>query len=105
MKAAFPELRRGVHLHDTRGMGLANGMAAAMAGADWLEGSVGGLGGCPFAPGAKGTDASEVLVHMLERMNVATGIDVEKLTDVSRQVAGFMGRELSSRLPSSGLAP
>lgn len=105
VRAAFPNLKIGVHLHDTRGMGLANGMAAAQAGADWLEGSVGGLGGCPFAPGAKGNAASEDLVHMLERMGISTGIDVEALTEVSRQVSAFMGRALSSRLPDAGPAP
>ncbi len=105
VKAAFPNLKVGVHLHDTRGMGLANGMAGAMAGADWLEGSVGALGGCPFAPGAKGNAASEDLVHMLHRMGVETGVDLAALTRVSKQVAAFMGRPLSSRLPDAGEAP
>lgn len=105
VKAAFPNLKVGVHLHDTRGMGLANGMAGAMAGADWLEGSVGALGGCPFAPGAKGNAASEDLVHMLYRMGVETGVDLAALTRVSKQVAAFMGRPLSSRLPDAGEAP
>ncbi|MGB0922431.1 MAG: hydroxymethylglutaryl-CoA lyase [Alphaproteobacteria bacterium] len=105
VKQAFPTLKVGVHLHDTRGMGLANGMAGAMAGADWLEGSVGALGGCPFAPGAKGNAASEDLVHMLHRMGVATGIDLTALTEVSKTVSGFMGRPLNSRLPDAGEAP
>lgn len=105
VKTKFPGLKVGVHLHDTRGMGLANGMAAAMAGADWLEGSVGALGGCPFAPGAKGNAASEDLVHMLHRMGVQTGIDLPALTRVSKAVADFMGRPLSSRLPDAGEAP
>src|SRR6266700_1300930 len=66
-----------VHLHDTRGMGIANASAALDAGARILDGSLGGLGGCPFAPGATGNVVFEDLVFLCESKGVATGIDIE----------------------------
>ena len=69
----------GVHLHDTRGLGVANALAAIDAGAARIDGTVGGLGGCPFAPGASGNLALEDLVHVLEESGVDTGIDLEAL--------------------------
>lgn len=105
MKAAHPDLKVGMHLHDTRGMGIANGLAAASAGASWLEGSIGGLGGCPFAPGAKGNAATEDLIYMLERMGVETGIDVDALLEAGALVKEFMGRPLNSKLLDAGKAP
>jgi hydroxymethylglutaryl-CoA lyase len=71
-----------VHLHDTRGMGIANASAALDAGARILDGSLGGLGGCPFAPGATGNVVFEDLVFLCEGKGFATGIDVEKLIGV-----------------------
>jgi hydroxymethylglutaryl-CoA lyase len=71
-----------VHLHDTRGMGIANASAALDAGARILDGSLGGLGGCPFAPGATGNVVFEDLVFLCESKGFATGIDVEKLIGV-----------------------
>lgn len=69
----------GVHLHDTRGLGVANALAAIAAGVDRIDGSVGGLGGCPFAPGASGNLALEDLVHALEEMGIVTGLSVTGL--------------------------
>ena len=71
-----------VHLHDTRGMGIANASAALDAGARILDGSLGGLGGCPFAPGATGNVVFEDLVFLCESKGFATGIDIEKLVAV-----------------------
>jgi len=75
-----------LHLHDTYGMGLAGIMTALNMGITKYEASVGGLGGCPFAPGAAGNIATEDLVYMLHEMNIETGIDLGKLVDVARMV-------------------
>jgi hydroxymethylglutaryl-CoA lyase len=71
------QLPLGLHLHDTRGMGLANCLAGLLSGVSILETSVGGLGGCPFAPGAAGNTSSEDLLNMLSSMGIATGVDFE----------------------------
>jgi hydroxymethylglutaryl-CoA lyase len=86
-----------IHLHDTRGMGLANAYAALEAGVKIFETSASGIGGCPFAPGAAGNLATEDLVYMFERMGVKTGIDFEKLLDAADFAAsltsnGSLGR-------------
>ena len=75
----FPQASIGYHFHDTRGMGLANVLAAIQSGATRFESSIGGLGGCPFAPGAAGNIATEDLVNMLDSMGIQTGIDREAL--------------------------
>jgi hydroxymethylglutaryl-CoA lyase len=77
MLAEFPETPLAVHLHDTRGMGLANTLAAMAAGVAIVETSVGGLGGCPFAPGAAGNSATEDLINMLMSMNIECGLNLE----------------------------
>jgi hydroxymethylglutaryl-CoA lyase len=98
--AAFPQAPVAVHLHDTRGLGLANTLAALGAGVDTVETSVGGLGGCPFAPGAAGNTATEDLINMLRSMNVDCGLDLEaylRAAEMVRaktagRVTGHMGR-------------
>lgn len=82
-----------VHLHDTRGMGVANASAALDAGARILDGSLGGLGGCPFAPGATGNVVFEDVVYLCERKGFATGIDLEKLVAVREIAAAEMPDE------------
>lgn len=82
-----------IHLHDTRGMGIANASAALDAGVLVIDGSIGGLGGCPFAPGATGNVAYEDLVYLCERKGFATGIDLEKLMSVREVVASEMPDE------------
>jgi hydroxymethylglutaryl-CoA lyase len=72
----------GVHLHNTRGLGLANALAAIEEGITTIDSSLGGIGGCPFAPGASGNIVTEDLVFMLEAMGLRTGIDIEKLLEV-----------------------
>lgn len=78
-KKAFPEARFECHIHDTRNMGIVNTLAAIEAGADGVQTTLGGLGGCPFAPGASGNTATEDLVHMLDEMGYDTGVDFSKL--------------------------
>ncbi|MBU9672015.1 hydroxymethylglutaryl-CoA lyase [Planococcus sp. CP5-4] len=79
LKEQFPDVLIAAHFHDTRRMALANAYAALVAGVDRFDSSAGGLGGCPFAPGATGNVATEDLVHMFHRMGVDTGVDLEKL--------------------------
>lgn len=84
----FPEVAFSVHLHNTRGLGLANSLAAYEAGIHIHDGAIGGLGGCPFAPGAKGNTATEDLVFMFEEMGVSTGIKISSLIDACRYLQG-----------------
>src|SRR3954462_5421545 len=93
-----------VHLHDTRGMGIANASAALDAGARILDGSLGGLGGCPFAPGATGNVVFEDLVFLCESKGFATGIDIDKLVAVRSIVRSEMPNEpLYGGLARAGL--
>jgi hydroxymethylglutaryl-CoA lyase len=98
----WPHLETGIHLHDTRGLGLANALAAIQAGTRRLEASVGGIGGCPFAPKATGNVCSEDLVFMLESMGIATGIDLDRLIDVARQVPDIVRHPVPSRMVAAG---
>lgn len=91
-----------VHFHNTRGTGIANVWAAVEAGAGVVDGSIGGLGGCPFAPGAAGNVASEDVAYMLERSGVATGLDLARLVDAARWLGGVMGKEMPSMLAKVG---
>ncbi len=92
--AAIAPLPVRVHFHNTRGTGLANVWAAIGAGARIVDASIGGLGGCPFAPGAAGNVASEDVVYMLERAGIATGLELSKLTEANHWLAGVMQRKL-----------
>jgi hydroxymethylglutaryl-CoA lyase len=83
----------GVHLHNTRGQGLANALRAVELGITTLDSSLGGLGGCPFAPGASGNIVTEDLVFMLESMGYTTGIDLEALLSVRQDVAKLLPEE------------
>jgi hydroxymethylglutaryl-CoA lyase len=90
-----------VHFHNTRNTGLANVWAAVTAGASVVDASLGGLGGCPFAPGAAGNVPSEDVVYMLERAGIDTGMDLEKLIDASNWLSGIMGRKLPGMVAQS----
>ena len=84
-KMKFPDVRFEVHIHDTRGMGVVNTLAAIETGCvDGVQSTLGGLGGCPFAPGASGNTATEDLVLMLHEMGVETGIDVDKIISAAK---------------------
>ncbi|MEM8618799.1 MAG: hydroxymethylglutaryl-CoA lyase, partial [Actinomycetota bacterium] len=92
----------GVHLHDTRGLGVANALAAVDAGATRVDASLGGLGGCPFAPGASGNVSVEDVVHAFEEMGCRTGIDVARLIDAATIATGAVGRALDGHVALAG---
>ncbi len=91
-----------LHLHDTRGTGLANAYAALARGVTRFDASVGGLGGCPYAPGASGNVATEDLVHMLEDLGVATGVDLEALIAAAHLAEEIVGRRLPGQVMRAG---
>jgi hydroxymethylglutaryl-CoA lyase len=92
----------GVHLHDTRGLGIANALAALDAGVRRFDASLGGLGGCPFAPGASGNVAIEDLAHCFEHMGVDTGLDVDRLVDAAGLACDLVGRPVASHVGVAG---
>jgi hydroxymethylglutaryl-CoA lyase len=94
--------RVGLHFHDTRGTALANVVAGLERGVTRYDASVGGLGGCPYAPGASGNAVTEDLVHMLHDMGVETGIDLDALLDCARLAQEIVGRELPGALLHAG---
>jgi len=94
---ALPQGRLAVHLHDTRGTALANVLAALQEGVSIVDASAGGLGGCPYAPGASGNLATEDLLYMLHGMGIETGVDLSAVAEASRQLAARLGRALPSR--------
>ena len=94
VRAAIDPLPVRVHFHNTRGTGLANIWVAVEAGARVVDASLGGLGGCPFAPGAAGNVPSEDVVYMLERAHIATGMDLDQLIADSAWLSEVMGRKL-----------
>ena len=102
VRDALPCIPFRLHFHDTRGTGLANVLAALEAGIDSFDGSVGGLGGCPYAPGASGNVATEDLVYMLHEMGIDTGVDLEKLVGVARWAEELVGRPLPGRVKQAG---
>ncbi len=96
--SAIPRDRIALHMHDTRGMALANIMVALCMGVVSFDAAAGGLGGCPYAKGASGNVATEDLVHMLESMGVSTGISVEKLCATSRHMEKVLNKRFPSKL-------
>lgn len=91
-----------LHLHNTRGMGLANVLAGLQAGAARFDASLGGLGGCPYAPGATGNVCTEDLVHMLEAMGYATGIDLDRLLACARTLPALVGHPVPGQVAQAG---
>ncbi len=102
VREVAPNARLVLHLHDTRGAGLANVVAAVESGVDWFDTSMGGLGGCPFIPGATGNIATEDTAAILAAMGVHTGIDVEAVAQVTCEVADFLGRALPGKVYGLG---
>ncbi len=86
-----------MHFHDTQGTALANCLVGLQLGITTIDAAAGGLGGCPYAPGASGNLATEDVVAMLHSMGVRTGIDLDKLTEASRTAATYVGHELPSK--------
>jgi hydroxymethylglutaryl-CoA lyase len=101
-RSAFPDASLNLHFHNTRGTGLANVLAALQLGVSDFDASIGGLGGCPYAPGATGNIASEELVHMVEDMGVATGIDLDAMLAAAAEAERLVGRTLPSQVLRAG---
>jgi hydroxymethylglutaryl-CoA lyase len=98
----FPAIEWTLHTHDTRAMAIPNILAAMEHGVTNFDASIGGLGGCPFAPGASGNVCTEDLVHCLHAMGVQTGIDLDRLVGVSRRVQEIVGRALPGQIVKAG---
>jgi hydroxymethylglutaryl-CoA lyase len=96
LKRSFPNTLLTAHFHDTRKLALANILASLQAGIDRFDTSAGGLGGCPFAPGAAGNAATEDVVYMLERMGISTGVDLNKLVEAIEIVRPHLSRQIES---------
>ncbi len=101
-RSAHPDAQLNLHFHNTRGTGLANVLAALELGVADFDASVGGLGGCPYAPGATGNIATEELVYMVEDMGVATGIDLEAMIEAAADAERIIGRTLPSQVLRAG---
>lgn len=104
-RRAAPDARLRLHFHDTRNTGLANAHAGIEAGVDVLDASAGGIGGCPFAPGATGNIATEDLVYMLHRAGFETGYDLDALIEAARWIGARIGRANPSALSRAGRFP
>ncbi|WP_148252038.1 hydroxymethylglutaryl-CoA lyase [Aidingimonas lacisalsi] len=102
LRRATPSLSPALHFHNTRGIGLANVMQGLALGVERYESSIGGLGGCPFAPGATGNIASEDLVYLLSEMGIDTGIDLQCMIDAARFASRLMGRPLPGQVSKAG---
>ena len=101
-RSRHPDMPLNLHFHNTRGTGLANVLAALELGVDDFDASVGGLGGCPYAPGASGNIATEELVYMVEDMGVGTGIDLAAMIEAAAAAERIVGRELPSQVLRAG---
>jgi hydroxymethylglutaryl-CoA lyase len=98
----FPKLELTLHFHNTRGMALANTLAALAAGIDRFDSSLGGLGGCPYAPGASGNVCTEELVHMLELEGYDTGVSLQGILAAAAQLPALIGHDVPSQLLKAG---
>ncbi|HEX7933504.1 MAG TPA: hydroxymethylglutaryl-CoA lyase [Paraburkholderia sp.] len=98
----WPHTELTLHFHNTRGMGLANVLAAIDSGADRFDASLGGIGGCPYAPGASGNVCSEEIVHALELMGYDTGVDLRALIAAARRLPSLIGHDTPSQIVKAG---
>lgn len=103
LRERFGGLQLTLHFHNTRGMGLVNVLAAVQQGIDRFDGSLGGLGGCPYAPGATGNICSEDAIHMLHAMGYDTGVDLRRLLAVARRLPEIVGHEVPGQVAKAGL--
>ena len=101
-RARWPATELTLHFHNTRGMGLANVLAAIDAGADRFDASLGGIGGCPYAPGATGNVCSEEIVHALELMGYDTGVELARLVAASKRLPRLIGHDTPSQIVKAG---
>lgn len=102
LQQQFEGLQLTVHFHNTRGMGLANVLAALQGGIARFDGSLGGLGGCPYAPGASGNIASEDAIHMMDAMGYDTGIDLSRLLAVARELPKIVDHDVPGQVAKAG---
>jgi hydroxymethylglutaryl-CoA lyase len=102
LQKQFPSLQLTLHFHNTRGMGLANLLAAVQSGIIRFDGSLGGLGGCPYAPGASGNISSEDAVHMLDVMGYDTGMNISRLIQLARELPKIVGHEVPGQVAKAG---
>jgi hydroxymethylglutaryl-CoA lyase len=102
VRAAAPEIPLGAHFHNTRGVGIANAVAALQCGVTQLDSSVGGMGGCPFAPGASGNIATEELLYLLDDAGVATGLRADAVLAAAYLAQDLVGHRLDSNLLRAG---
>lgn len=98
----WPQTEFTLHFHNTRGMGLANVLAAIDAGANRIDASLGGIGGCPYAPGASGNVCTEEIVHALELMGYDTGVDLAALIEASKRLPALIGHDTPSQIVKAG---
>ncbi|QIL79252.1 hydroxymethylglutaryl-CoA lyase [Diaphorobacter sp. HDW4A] len=98
----WPKTEFTLHFHNTRGMGLSNVLAAIDAGARQFDASLGGLGGCPYAPGASGNVCSEEIVHALQCMGYNTGVDLDRLIAASQSLPALIGHDVPSQIVKAG---
>lgn len=101
-RADYPHITFTLHFHNTRGLAQANVLAAIDAGIDRFDASLGGIGGCPYAPGASGNACTEEVVHMLELEGFDTGIDLERLLAVSARLPALVGHDVPSQILKAG---
>ncbi len=102
VRRLFPDLTTTLHFHNTRGMALANTLVALEAGIDRFDASLGGLGGCPYAPGASGNVCTEELVHMLELMGYDTGVDLTRILGIAATLPALVGHDIPSQILKAG---
>ncbi|MCI2808321.1 hydroxymethylglutaryl-CoA lyase [Eoetvoesiella caeni] len=102
VQSRWPSIRFTAHFHNTRGMGLANAVAALQAGITHFDASLGGLGGCPFAPGASGNICTEDMVHMFQAMGYETEVDLESLLDMARVLPDIVKHEVPGQVAKAG---
>ncbi len=101
-RARWPDTELTLHFHNTRGLGLANVIAAIDAGADRFDASFGGIGGCPYAPGASGNVCSEEIVHALQLMGYDTGVDLAQLIAAAARLPALIGHDIPSQIVKAG---
>lgn len=102
LKAGWPSIEFTAHFHNTRSMGMSNALAALNAGIDRFDASLGGLGGCPFAPGASGNVCTEDLVHMFHAMGYETGVDLDHLLCLARGLPDVVGHDVPGQVMKAG---
>lgn len=103
LRERFPAMPLRLHPHSARGAGLANVLAALEVGVDRIDASIGGIGGCPFAPGAPGNICTEDLVHMLHEMGIDTGLDLPRLVECARLIEQILGHEVPGQVIKGGI--